>query len=108
MAAYPGLTAVTTNETLFLFTSVVGGTAWSLAGGALSNYLLEQIPEDDRPTHLAWYMLVTNLAVLAGSLLGPALARGLGLVPALVVIALGRVVSAVGIWKLGERPKDPL
>jgi len=103
MAAYPGLTAITTNVSLFLITSVVGGTAWSLAGGALSNYLLEQIPEDDRPTHLAWYMLVTNLAVLAGSLLGPALARGIGLVPALFVIAAGRVVSAMGIWKLGGR-----
>jgi MFS family permease len=105
MAAYPGLTAVTTGVSLFLVTSIVGGAAWSLAGGALSNYLLEQIPEGDRPTYLAWYMLVTNLAVLAGSLLGPAMARVIGLVPALAVIALGRVVSAAGIWKLGHAEK---
>jgi hypothetical protein len=50
-------------------------------------------------------MLVTNLAVLAGSLLGPAMARVIGLVPALAVIALGRVVSAAGIWKLGHAEK---
>lgn len=101
MAAYPGLTALTTNVTLYLVTSIVGGSAWSLAGGALSNYLLEQIPDQGRPNYLAWYMLVTNVAVLGGSLLGPALAHGIGLVPALLVIAGGRVVSAVGIWRLG-------
>ena len=102
MGAYPGLTAVTTDVPLFLITSIIGGISWSLAGGALSNYLLEQIPADDRPSHLAWYMLVANLAVLGGSLLGPALARGLGLVPALAAIAVGRVLSGLGIWKMGR------
>jgi predicted MFS family arabinose efflux permease len=101
MAAYPGLTAITTNVTLFLITSIVGGSAWSLAGGALSNFLLEHIPDADRPNYLAWYMLVANVAVLGGSLLGPELARLIGIVPALVVIAIGRVISAAGIWKLG-------
>jgi hypothetical protein len=33
--------------------------------------------------------------------LGPELARLIGIVPALVVIAIGRVISAAGIWKLG-------
>lgn len=102
MSAYPGLTAITNDVPLYLVTSVVGGAAWSLAGGALSNYLLEQIPEDDRPVHLAWYMLVANLAVLGGSLLGPLLARSIGLVPALVFIAVGRVLSAFGIWRIGR------
>lgn len=108
MAAYPGLTALTTDVPLYLFTSIVGGSAWSLAGAGLSNYLLEQIPEGDRPNHLAWYMLSANLAVLLGSLLGPALARGIGLVPALLAIAAGRVMSAVGILKLGAGVTEKL
>jgi hypothetical protein len=85
---------------------VVGGSAWSLAGGGLSNFLLEHIPEDDRPNYLAWYMLAANVAVLVGSLLGPTIARWIGLVPALVLIAIGRVISALSIWKLGRSSKD--
>ena len=102
MAAYPGLTAITKDVSLYLFTSFVGGLAWSLAGGALSNYLLEKIPEEDRPSYLAWYMVIINLAVLSGSLLGPVLARVIGLVPALLVAAAGRVLSAIGILRLGK------
>ncbi len=102
MAAYPGLTAITKDVPLYLFTSFVGGVAWSLAGGALSNYLLEKIPEGDRPAYLAWYMVIINLAVLSGSLLGPALARWIGLAPALLLAAAGRVLSAVGILRLGK------
>lgn len=102
MAAYPGLTAITRDVSLYLFTSFVGGMAWSLAGGALSNYLLEKIPAEDRPSYLAWYMVIINLAVLSGSLLGPVLAQWIGLVPALLVAAAGRVLSALGILRLGK------
>ena len=102
MAAYPGLTAITRDVPLYLLTSIIGGLAWSMAGGALGNYLLEKIPEDDRPSYLAWYMVIINMAVLSGSLLGPTLARAIGLVPALLVAALGRVLSAFGILRLGK------
>jgi MFS family permease len=103
MSAYPTLTALTTNVGFFLLTSVVGGTAWSLAGGAISNYMLEKIPEAERPAHLAWYMVIANISVLAGSLGGPVLAKWLGLIPALFVIAGGRVISALGIWRLERK-----
>ncbi|GAB4581105.1 MAG: MFS transporter [Anaerolineales bacterium] len=102
MAAYPGLTALTQTVPLFLITSIVGGIAWSLAGGALGNYLLDKIPEDERPGHLAWYVVISNMSVLLGSLGGPLLARGVGLVPALVMIAVGRLGSALAIWRWGK------
>ncbi len=102
MSTYPGLTALSRGVPLFMVTSVVGGMAWSLAGGAMSNYILEKIPQDEMPTHLAWYMVIANLAVLAGSLGGPALANWIGLIPALMLIAAGRVLSALGIWRWGK------
>lgn len=102
MAAYPGLTSLTRGVELFLTTAFLGGIAWSLAGGALGNYLLDHIPEDERPAHLAWYMIVLNVAVLLGSLGGPFLSRELGLIPALVLITAGRVLSALGIWRWGK------
>ena len=103
MALYPGLTALTREVGLFLITALVGGLAWSLAGGALGNYLLDQIPEDERPAHLAWYMVMLNAAALLGSLGGPTLAQGLGLVPALRMITVSRALSALGIWRWGKK-----
>ncbi|MCB9134786.1 MAG: MFS transporter [Anaerolineales bacterium] len=102
MALYPALTAATQGVSLFLFTSVVGGLAWSLAGGALGNYLLDKIPPEERPGYLAWYIVSANVAVLLGSLGGPLLMRLAGLVPALVIIAVGRLASALVIWRWGK------
>lgn len=101
MSVYPALTAVTHNLDLFLITSALGGLAWSLVGGANANYLLEKIPPDQRPSHLAWYNLALNAAVLAGSLLGPALAGAIGIVAALALAAAGRLLAAIGLWRWG-------
>ncbi|MEJ2747056.1 MAG: MFS transporter [Anaerolineae bacterium] len=101
MSMYPALTAVTDNLQLFLITSAVGGLAWSLVGGASANYLLEKIPADQRPSHLAWYNLALNAAVLGGSLLGPALAGAIGIVAALALAAAGRFLAAIGLWRWG-------
>lgn len=102
MAAYPSLTAMTQDVTLYLITSIIGGLAWALAGGALGNYLLDKIPADERPGHLAWYIVISNSSILLGSLGGPLLSQLIGLVPALVLIAFGRLMSALAIWRWGE------
>jgi MFS family permease len=101
MSVYPALTAVTHDLELFLITSALGGLAWSLVGGANANYLLEKIPPDQRPAHLAWYNLALNAAVLGGSLLGPALAGAIGIVAALALAATGRFLAAIGLWRWG-------
>jgi MFS family permease len=102
MSGYPLLTALTREIWLFIFSAVYGGAAWGLAGGALGNYLLETIPADDRPGHLAWYMVALNAAVLLGSLGGPLLAGWMGMIPALSWIAALRVLSALWIGRLGR------
>lgn len=101
MSLYPALTAVTQNLTVFLVTSAVGGVSWSLAGGAIANYMLEQIPEDERPSHLAWYNLALNAAILIGSMVGPLFARQIGLAAALGVAALGRFGAALALRRWG-------
>jgi MFS family permease len=103
MSAYPAMTSIMTTEWMFLLTSVVGGLAWSVAGAAVGNYLLETIPENERPAHLSWYMLSLNAAVLIGSLGGPWVAQELGIEAALGWIAGGRAVSALGIWIVGQQ-----
>jgi MFS family permease len=101
MSSYPVLTALTTNLPMFLFTAAVGGLAWSVVGGAISNYILERIPPDDRPANLAWYNLALNAAVLVGSLGGPILANEIGLIPTLLVAAVGRFAAAAALARWG-------
>lgn len=101
MSFYPALTAMSRDLPLFLFTSVVGGLAWSLVGGVIANYLLENIPDDNRPAHLAWYNLALNAAILLGSLAGPAISAQLGLVTTLSIIAVGRLLAAFAIYFRG-------
>lgn len=101
MSTYPVLTALTTNLPMFLFTAAVGGLAWSVVGGAISNYILERIPPDDRPANLAWYNLALNAAVLVGSLGGPILANEIGLIPTLLVAAVGRFAAAAALARWG-------
>jgi predicted MFS family arabinose efflux permease len=79
----------------------VGGLAWSLVGGAASNYILERIPPDNRPAYLAWYNLALNAAVLLGSLGGPLIADYLGLAVTLVLAAASRLLAGLALWRWG-------
>lgn len=99
LSSYPFLTALTTDLTLFMVTSLLGGLAWAMVAGALGNYLLEQVPETNRPAYLAWYNLALNAAVLSGSLLGSLLAGWIGLTATLVVAGVLRFFAGIAIWR---------
>jgi hypothetical protein len=81
--------------------SFIGGLGWSLAGGAYNNYMLETIPPADRPAHFAWYFIVLNGCILAGSLLGPLIAQNATLATALLVFGILRVLAGLAILKFG-------
>jgi MFS family permease len=101
--SYPTITALMRDVPLFLINSFIGGAGWSLAGGSVNNYLLENIPAGERPVHLAWYNLTLNAAILISSLAGPLLAQHVGLVNALLLVGGGRLGSALAIWFWGKR-----
>jgi MFS family permease len=101
LAAYPAVTSIMQGPALYLVVSVLGGMAWSMAGGAIGNYILERSPENDRPVHLAWYNLALNAAILLGSLLGPLLADWVGLSAALLIAAAARAAAGLFIWRKG-------
>lgn len=98
---YPLLIVFTYTPGLYIIASIAGGLAWSQAGGALANYILEVIPEDKRPTYLAWYNIALQAGVLVGSLLGPILADSLGLTVAILVAAASRLLSGFVLWRWG-------
>jgi len=101
MASYPIIVAYSHNIAIFYLASIVGGFAWSLAGGAYANYMLEHIPPDDRPPYLAWYNIALNIAVLVSSLAGPAIADQIGLFNALILFGVMRFLAGIAILKWG-------
>ena len=101
MGIYPMLLAYAHTFPAFIGISVWGGAVWAMTGGAMPNYLLEKIPTDDRPAHLAWYNIVFNGAVLTGSLLGPLLADIRGLTEALLLFAILRILAGAAVLKWG-------
>jgi MFS family permease len=65
---------------IYISCQLIGGIGWALVGGSLINYVLEQIPEHDRPAHLAWYNLAINAAILGCGLVSPQIINAVGLV----------------------------
>lgn len=101
LALYPVLIAFSWTPLILVITSLVGGAAWSMVSVASINYLLEKVPADDRPAHLAWYNLVLNTAILIGSLVGPLIAGGIGYMPALLIFGTGRFLVGLIILRWG-------
>jgi MFS family permease len=101
LALYPIIVAYSSNVAIFYFASIVGGFAWSWVGGSYANYMLEHIPADDRPPHLAWYNIALNIAILIGSLAGPAIATQIGLFQALILFGIMRFAAGIAILKWG-------
>lgn len=99
MSLYPAFMAFAQGLGLFLVGSILGGYGWALVGGALTNYVLEKVPEDHRPGYLAWYNLALNAALLLGSLIGPVVAGWIGVTVALALFASFRLLAALAIWR---------
>jgi MFS family permease len=101
LAIYPLLLALSRSPVDFYWTSILGGLNYSMLIGSYANYLLEEIPIQDRPAHLAWYNVILNTSILIGSLTGPLIAHAVGLVVALILVASLRFLSGLAILKWG-------
>ncbi len=101
LAIYPFFLSFSTKVWQFYAVSLIGGLFFSMVSGAYANYMLENIPSNDRPAHLAWYNIVLNAAVLIGSLAGPVIADQIGLSEALILIAILRFLAGLSILKWG-------
>jgi MFS family permease len=101
MAFYPMAIALSQQVWQFYLACFVSGFIFSVSNGSYANYLLDKTPADDRPTHLAWYNIILNIAILIGSLAGPYIADHIGLVMALMIFAAFRFLSGIAILKWG-------
>lgn len=101
MATYPLMLAFSQNVWHFYGLSFVNGFLFAMVNGAYANYMLENIPPDDRPSHLAWYTIMFNFAILGSSIVGPLIADGMGLAPALILFGFLRIVAGGILLKWG-------
>jgi MFS family permease len=101
MSLYPLMLAFSTNVWHYYGLSLVGGVTFAMVSGSYANYMLEHIPAHDRPSHLAWYNIILNSAILIGSLVGPLISDGMGLVNALLIFAALRFLAGLTILKWG-------
>ena len=94
-ALQPLLNALATGVPLYLVSAIVGGIGWGFAGGTMATRLMERVPANDRPAHMALFNLSVYLGVLAGSFLGPVVGDWIGLRESLLVSGGLRIVAAV-------------
>lgn len=97
---YPILHALAYDANLFYIASLIGGLVWGVANGGLVNRLMERVPENDRPAHMALHNLALNVGILLGSLAGPALAEWLNIRDALLISGGLRVLGGIllALW----------
>jgi MFS family permease len=99
MSAYCFFLAFSFTPLVYYLGSLIGGIGWSMAGGAVYNYIFEKTPNQDLPAHIAWYNLALNSAILVGSLVGPVIGGFTGITTALVIFGIGRVAAGLLILR---------
>ena len=99
MSSYAGLMPFTHSAYWYYFVSIIGGYSWALMGSAYINYVLENIPENDRPAYLAWYNIVLSVSILIGSQIGPFISGFIVLAVALFFAGVLRMVAGYALFK---------
>jgi MFS family permease len=93
--------ALAHDATLYLVSVVIGGIASGILNVAQYNYLLDNVPQEERATWLAWNVLIGNAAVLVGALGGPAIATLTGAPAALIFFGVLRLAVGLAIFRWG-------
>lgn len=91
---YPLILFLAHDATLYWVANIFGGIVWAVLNAGLVNRLMERVPEDDRPAHMALHNLSLNLGILLGSMLAPVLATWIGVREALLVAGVMRLLAA--------------
>lgn len=92
---FPLLLALGKGPEMYYLACLLGGVVYALLTGALINHLMDRVPADDRPAHMAIHNLALNIGILGGSLLGPLSADLIGLQPSILLSAGLRFLTAI-------------
>lgn len=95
MAEFPMFIPFAHQTPIYLLVVALSGVGWGLVSATMFNYLLERMPDDERPAHMSWYNISYNAAVLIGSMGGPLIASIIGYESAFWVFAFGRAMIGI-------------
>ena len=93
--------AAAQDSTLYLASSLIGGSASGIMMAAQFNYHLENVPRLDQTVWISWNSLLGNGAALLGSIAGPALAALIGIPATLIAMGLLRLLIGLAIYFWG-------
>jgi predicted MFS family arabinose efflux permease len=101
---FPLLLSLGKGPELYYVACLTGGAIYALLSGALLNHLMDRVPANDRPAHMAIHNLSLNLGILAGSLLGPISADLIGLQQSIFLGAVLRLLAAIFflLWRRSQ------
>jgi len=100
VALYTLLTALVPTIGWMIPTSILGGLTWSGCNLALFNVMLGVCPAERRPSYVALYTALMNVAAFAAPMLGAGLSDWAGIRIAFVVASGVRVVGALLFLRL--------
>jgi len=106
VAFYPLTTALARTPEMLLIPAVCGGLFGAGSNIFLTNVLFQVSPEDQRPTYVSIDSFLANANAFVAPMLGTALADGLSLTTALLIIASVRLLGGLAFWRLGVGLKD--
>jgi MFS family permease len=92
---FPLLLGFAKGPELYYLACLTGGAVYAVLTGALINRLMDRVPDNDRPGHMAVHNLALNIGILAGSLLGPLFAGLIGLRLSMFLFVSLRFLSAI-------------
>ncbi|MBI4758280.1 MAG: MFS transporter [Chloroflexi bacterium] len=101
LITYPVLTAFSPSVEPLVFVAVLGGIFGAGLNLSLFNTMLEVCPDQRRPSYIAAYTTVINVATFLAPLLGTALIDVIGIQPALLLGGALRFLGFLFYFRLG-------
>ena len=100
-ADYPLLLSFSQGPALYWTACLIHGVVVGIGSAAVLNRLMERVPADDRPAHMAMHNVVLNLGTLLGAGLAPLAVQFLGLRWALGLGGALRIVAGLALMLAG-------
>lgn len=107
MALQALVLAMAAGPLLYLVSAVLAGIASGFLMTSQYNYHLENVPPNDQSVWLSRNLLLGNVAVLLGAMVGPYLAGIVQTSPALLFFGLLRLLTGLAVLRWGARRAAP-
>jgi len=105
LALYPALTGLSPRLEPLLGVSVLGGIFGAGLNLALFNTMLQVCPDERRPSYVAIYNTLVNIAAFCAPLLGTSISTWLDIRVALVLAGVVRLVGVAAFYWLAPRDR---